>query len=186
MKKLTPAERKALSALQKKLKVLETNLVDAKRREGIDEYVSIKVEKRDARFTREKVEGGPDKATGRFLLFIKMTAKQTPVFVPLSAASGKNVAGFMYVIEGTGEGNIATAEVSVRGEGVAQVTMGTLQFAKIPKGRSATFRLDVTIRGRIGKQYQIVINRINYKLALADARYQQYLKPIPSEKLKFS
>ena len=92
----------------------------------------------------------------------------------------------MYQIEGTGEGIITTADVTVRGEGISQVTLGTLLYAKIPVGNTATFRIQTTIRGKIGKSYKIIINRINYKLTLQDPRYQQYIKEIVSDSVKFS
>jgi hypothetical protein len=186
MKKLTPAERKALSEMSARLKALQSELTEAKKREGLDAYVTIKVKDRQARFERTRTPDGPDKAVGRYLLFIDITAKQVPVLVPLSVASSKSVSGFMYHIEGTGEAAIATADVTARGQGLTQVGIGTLQLAKIAPGQTATFRVDIIIRGKIGKKYQIVVNRINYKLALTNARYQQYLKPIVSKGLRFA
>jgi hypothetical protein len=171
--------------MKTRLKSLQSELTEAKKREGIDAYVSVKVKDRQARFERTRNPDGRDKAVGRFQLFIDITAKQVSVLVPLSVASSKSVSGFMYHIEGTAEASIATADVSARGQGLTQVGIGTLQFAKIAPGHTATFRVDITIRGKIGKKYQIVINRINYKLALTDARYQQYLKPVVSKGLRF-
>jgi len=185
MKKPAPADKKLLKTLTSTLKKLQGDLVVAKRVEGIDEYIDVKVRYNDARFTRIKVENGKDKATGHYILDIAMTCKQGSVLVPLSIASGKTVTGFMYHIEGTGESAVASASVKVRGDGIQQVTIGTLEYCKIPAGKTATFRLQITIRGQIGKSYRIILNRLNYKLALSDARYQQYLKPIKSDQLRF-
>jgi hypothetical protein len=76
--------------------------------------------------------------------------------------------------------------VTVRGEGITQVTLGSLEFVRIPAGRTATLRIENRIRGKVGKQYQIVIHRMNYKRELSDARYAQYIKPIRGEMLRFS
>lgn len=186
MAKLTPENREALSVMKTKLTSLQKELAAANRREGIDPYVSVKVKRTDARFTRTKIKDAPDKAIGKYQLFVDIASKQVPVYVPLTIASSKKVTGFMYHIEGTGESSVESATVEVRGVGTTLLTLGTLEYAHIPAGGTATFRLDITIRGKIGKKYHIVINRLNYKLALADARYQQYLKPITSDSLKFS
>ncbi len=172
--------------MKSKLKSLQADLIDAKRREGIDDYIAVKGGDFRTNFERTKVESGPDKAVGRFQFAIAITAKQTSVYVPLSITSGKTVSGFMYHIEGTGEGSVATADVDIRDKAVTRISVGTLQYAKIPAGTTGTFRLDVTIRGQVGKKYSIVIDRINYKLALTDPRYQQYLKPTVTKAMKFA
>jgi hypothetical protein len=64
---------------------------------------------------------------------------------------------------------------------VSQVTVGTLRYAKIPAGETASFEIRAVMRGTYGKSYKIVFTRLNYKLRLADARYQQYLKEIHSK-----
>ncbi len=92
----------------------------------------------------------------------------------------------MYQIEGTAPGTIATTEIEVRGEGVSQISLGTLLYAKIPPGKTALFHIQVTTRGQVGKVYKIVFTRLNYKLELTDVRYEQYLKAIPSNAVKFS
>ncbi len=181
----TPQDKKLLRSLASQLKKLQSDLVVAKRTEGVDDYIQVKVQKNDARFTRIKVDDGKDKATGHYVLDVAITCKQGSVLVPLSISSGKAVTGFMYYIEGTGDSAVATANVRARGDGIQQVTIGTIEYCKIPAGKTATFRLQITIRGQIGKSYQIILNRLNYKLTLNDARYQQYLKPIKSDQLRF-
>jgi hypothetical protein len=64
--------------------------------------------------------------------------------------------------------------------------VGTLLYAKIPAGKTASFEIRAEIRGAFAKKYQIVFTRLNYKLQLTDARYQQYLKEIPSDIVTFS
>ncbi len=186
MKKLNPAEKKQLKTLADQVKVLEKELVVAKRKEGIDQYVTIKQKKQKTSFVRVKVETGPDRATGTFVIEIAITAKSVPVFVPLTIASGKTTSGFMYHIDGTSESAIGRAGVSVSGEGVKRITIGSLDYAELPPTVTGLFQLEVVIKGRVGQTYQVVINRINYKLALTDTRYQQYLKPLPSKHLRLA
>lgn len=186
MEKTSAANKKLLKDLHAQLKVLQAKLVEANKLEGKDVYIDVKVKKNQARFQRVKQKGVEDKAVGKFYLEIDMTAKQAEVFVPVSVASGKKTAGFMYQIEGTAPGSIVTTDVKVRGEGVSQVTVGTLLYAKIPTGKIASFQIQAEIRGSFGKRYKIVFTRLNYKLALKDARYQQYLKEISSDSVSFS
>lgn len=186
MEKPAAEKKRLLKEANAELKKLQAQLVVAKKAEGIDDYITPKVKKSQARYEVTRKNGEPDKGVGKFFLQINITAKKETVYIPLSIASGKKVAGFMYLIEGTGEGLITTAEVDSRGEGVTQVTIGTLLFAKIPPGVTSEFRIQATVRGKKGKTYTITINRINYKLDLTDARYQQYLKQIVSDSVKFS
>ena len=186
MKKISTDNKKFLKELQTQLKVLQDQLVQANKLEGKDAYIEVKIKKNQARFERIKQKGEDDKANGKFYIEIDITAKEENVFIPISIASGKKIAGFMYQIEGTAPGSIATADIRVRGEGVMQVTLGTLLYAKIPTGKTASFEIRATTRGAFGKTYKIVFTRLNYKLNLTDARYQQYLKEIHSESVKFS
>lgn len=186
MKKLSADEKKRVKELQTQIKGLQTKLVQVEKLEGKDPYVEVKVRKNQARFRRVKKKDQEDKAFGIFFLRIDITAEQRDIYVPLSIASGKKVAGVMYQIEGTAAGTIDTASLEVKGEGVSQVTVGTLLFAKVPAGRTGTFQLNASIRGSFGKKYKLVLTRLNYKLQLSDVRYQQYLKEIHSEQVTFS
>lgn len=186
MAKIPDLSKKLLKDLTGQLKQLQNELVVANKAEGKDDYIAVKVKKDQARFERVKVKGAKDKALGNYLIVIEITSKQVPIFMPLSIASSQKPTGFMYQIEGTGEGSVSKADVTVRGDGVTLVTVGTLVYAKISATKTATFRIQTTIRGKLGKSYKIIINRINYKLLLTDARYQQYLKPIVSDSVKLS
>jgi TolA-binding protein len=186
MTKALTNNKKLLKQLQTELRVLQEKLAEAHKLEGKDAYIDVRVKKNQARFERIKQKGVEDKAIGKFYIEVNITAKQVAVFVPISIASGKKVAGFMYQIEGTAEGSLATTDIKVRGETVSQVTLGTLVYAKIPAKETASFQIQATIRGKFGKAYKIVFTRLNYKLQLADARYQQYLKEIHSDTVTFS
>ncbi len=147
--------------------------------------IEIRVQKRQARFKRIRNPQGPDMGVGEFFLLVEITAVQVAVYIPLSVASGKKPAGFVYQIEGTGEGAIATTDISCKGDKITQLLLGTIRYAKIPPGETATFRLLVDIKGKIGKEYTIVINRIHYKHDPSDARYQKFLEEINTPTLKF-
>ncbi len=183
MKKISAEDKKRIKGLSAEVQVLEEKLVLAKKLEGKDAYIGVKIKKKQARAERIKLDDAKDKVLAKFYLEIEITAKQESVFIPLSIASGKKTAGFMYQIEGTAPGSIATADIKTRGEGVTQVTVGTLLYAKIPTGKTATFQIHATVRGLYGNAYKIVFTRLNYKLNLTDARYQQYLKEIHSESI---
>ncbi len=177
---------KRLKELTAELKQLQAELNEANRREGKDLYIEVKVRKNQGNFRRIKQKGVEDKAIGKFYLEIDITAKQEIVFIPISIASGKKVAGFMYQVEGTAEGSLASSDISVRGDGVTQVTLGTLRYAKLAPDTTATFQIKAAIRGHFGKVYKLVFTRLNYKRALTDVRYEQYLKEISSANVKFT
>lgn len=181
MKKTDSHNKKLLGELQNQLKKLQVDLVEAHKREGKDPYIVVAVKKTEAHFERVRVAGEEDKAFGKFFLEVAITAKQADVFIPLSVASGKKVAGFMYQIEGTAQGSVVSTDIKVRGDSIMQVTVGTLLYAKIPTGKTASFRVYARVRGRFGKIYKLVFTRLNYKLQVADLRYQQYLKELHSD-----
>lgn len=186
MEKISTENKKLLQALNTKLKDLQAQLVEANKLEGKDAFIDVRLEKNQARFKRVKRKDEEDTAIGMYFIEIHITAKQDTVFIPLSIASGKKTAGFMYQIEGTAPGSIASADVKLRGDGVSQVTLGTLFFAKIPTGKTGVFQIHATTRGNFGKEYKLVFTRLNYKLRLTDQRYLQYLKEIHSESVRFS
>ena len=178
MKKVSAVNKKRITQLNAEVNVLKGKLVEAEKKEGKDAYIGVKVKKNQAHAERIKLKDEKDKVLGKFYIEVDITAKQEDVFIPLSIASGKKIAGFMYQIEGTAEGRVDTAEVRVRGEGVTQVTVGTLLYARVPKGETASFEIRATVRGTYNNTYKIIFTRLNYKLRLADARYEQYLKEI--------
>lgn len=184
MKKISTEDKKLIKELNAEIKALRVKLAQVEKLEGKDDYISVKVKKNQARFEKIKKKGRDDIAKGKFYLELDIIAKKVDVFVPISIASGKKTAGFMYQIEGTAAGSIATADLKIRGEGVSQIIIGTLLFAKIPAGKSCTFQVRATINGEFGKVYKIVFTRLNYKLNLTEARYHRYLKEIKSESVK--
>lgn len=150
-----------------------------------NEHIFFKVKESQTHFTKAKDEDGHTIGRGQFLLQVDVMALQGTVYIPMSIASGKKPTGFVYQIEGTAEGAISTAQVSCKGEGITQVTLGTLVYAKIPQGKTANFRLVVHIKGSVNKVFKVVINRINYKLDPSDARYKKFDADIGTKELKF-
>jgi hypothetical protein len=151
-----------------------------------DGSLSLRIQKTQKRFKKIKNPDGPDIGVGYFLLEFDVTAVAKELYIPLSIASGKKPTGFVYQIEGTAKGAISTAEVTVRGDAVTQVTMGTILYAKIPAGTKAAFRMLIEIRGKMQNGYRIVINTINYKTDMNAARYQKFQETFGTETLKLS
>ncbi len=175
------ANKKLIKELKLRIKELQAKLEHAMKVEGIDPNIEVKVKKNQGRVEKVRKRGEEDKVFGRFYMEVAITAEQSDVFVPISIASGKKTAGFMYQIEGMSESLIGNANVKVRDTGVTQVKLGTLLFAKISAGKTATFQIRAKIQGKENKKYKIVITRLNYKLNLTQARYNQYLKSIDSK-----
>ena len=149
------------------------------------EVIRVRLLKTQARFARIRNPEGRDSGVGEFLLLVEVAAQHEALFVPLSIASGKKPTGFVYHIEGTGQGALSTATISCTGQGVTQITLGTIVYTKIPAGKAATFRILVTMQGFVNESYGIVINKIHYKSDPSDARYQKCLNQIPSKVIRF-
>ncbi len=183
MKKTIPvANKKRIKDLQGQVKKLSTEL--EKTLAG-NERIKVRVEKAQARFKRIRNPEGPDSGIGEFFLLVDVTAVTDTVHIPISIASGKKPTGFVYQIEGTATGAIVTTDISCKGKGVTQITLGTIVYAKVPKGMTATFRIVIEIRGRVGNTYGIIINRIHYKRTLSDARYEKYTEEVSSRTVEF-
>lgn len=150
-----------------------------------DGRLFYKVKESKAFLTKEPGQGGRTAYHGQFTLYLDIIALQETLYVPLSIASGKKPTGFVYQIEGTGQGLISTTDISCKGDGVTQVTLGTLVYVKIPQGKAATFRIYVDMKGSANKEYRVVIARINYKLDPSDARYKKFDADLATKTVKF-
>jgi hypothetical protein len=137
----------------------------------------------EGRFKRVRNPHGKDGAIAEFFILVEIAPTMGTIYIPLSIASGKKATGFVYQIEGTKEANIMTADVSCKGSGVTEITLGTLRYAKIPKGSKATFRILIEVAALMHNTYHITLNRINYKYDPSDARYKHYDEGIESGKL---
>lgn len=181
-----PVKKLPLSARdQNQIRALQPALKKNKRGFGANEHFQLEVQKSQARSKKAKSKKESAAGIGEFFLLVDITAREEDIYIPLSIASGKKSTGFVYQIEGTAEGTIFTTKLSVRGDGVTQITWGTLLYAKIPKNKTGTFRILITTRGKRGKTYKVVITRVNYKLSLRERRYKRFEAEIVSESTKF-
>lgn len=181
----TPTPQQLIKKLQAQVQKLEKELAALQGPVPEDEYIEVKLLKSQARFERIEKKDAPDHGIGHYLLEVQVRAKKADVYMPVSIASGKKSTGFVYMIEGTAEGNIVKTDISVRGDGLTQITSGTLKYAKIAHGKKAEFRMQIEMRGKVGKAYAIVIDRVHYKLSPSDARYKRNEKTLRSRTLQF-
>lgn len=149
-----------------------------------DTPLQVVVQKSQARFKKIRDPEVRNTGLGEFFLLIDISALGKDLYIPLSIASGKKPAGFVYQIEGTSAASLSTTDISCSGKGVTQITLGTILYSRIPAGKTATFRILIEIRGTTGEAYRIVINRINYKFAPTDARYEKFLDELSTKTLK--
>lgn len=187
MKKLTSAQEELITKLKAQIKKLEAEITKVDKATGKTESVAVtvKLAKSQARFERIKKQNERDEGIGEFFMQVDVTAGEKAVFVPLSIASSRKPTGFIYQIEGTGKGDIATADVTSRGAGVTQITLGTILYTRIPAGKTGSFRILVEIRGHVHKEYRVTITRMNYKFDPSDSRYQRYEKAFSSKMVRF-
>lgn len=152
-----------------------------------NETAPIAVRARDLNETvrRTRIPDKPDPVIGTFWFTLEVTTLAHDIYLPVSIASGKKPTGFVYQIEGTAEGSIVKTDISCRGDGITQVTLGTLVYCKIPAGSTALFRIRIEVRGKVGKEYQIAIRQINYKRDPGDTRYQKVAQSIRSKQVRF-
>lgn len=148
--------------------------------------LSVHIQKAHARFDKLHDKNQPGAVAAEFFTILDITATAGDVYIPVSIASGKKPTGFIYQIEGTAEGVISTTNISCDGDGIAQVTLGTIRYCKIPAGKTGVFRILIEIRGETGEEYVILINRINYKHDPTDARYEKLVTNISTKKLRTS
>lgn len=150
------------------------------------EHIEVKLIKTDETYKKSMdIKQRGELGIGRYAIVLSVTALKEALHIPASVGTGRVSTGFVYVIEGTEKGKTASAEISCRGEGVATVTSGSISYWKIAPGKTAQIKLYIQIKGaRIGT-YQIVVNRINYKLNPSDMRYTRFLTDIRTGVLEF-
>lgn len=147
--------------------------------------LNVRVKDTNAHFRRLHEPGMLESGLGKFFLLLEITAADKDIYVPLSLASGKKPTGFVYEIEGTKEGVISTTDISCEGDGISQVTLGTILYCKIPAMATAGFRLFIETRGALGGEYHVVVSQINYKHDPRDARYVKAMEVLESASVKF-
>lgn len=146
------------------------------------------IEQLQKHFAKVHDAKGSASGMGQFLLHVQVTAVTETIYIPLSISSGKKPTGFTYQIEGTGESAIVTTDISLRDvkeSGVTQILLGTITYVEIPKDMTATFRIRIDFKGKIGEEYAIAITRLEYKNKPSDARYQKYVEETRTDTLRF-
>ena len=179
------AKKEVLKKIKKRAQTLLTERNAKQKTKGSAASVIVKIQKSQSR--SKKIDSQTDNkvSSGVFLIKLDVTAIKEMVYVPLSISSSKKPTGFMYYIEGTGPSDIYRAGVTSRGDGITRITLGTITYIKIPAKKTASFRLMIETRGRIGKTYKIIVSRINYKSAPQDSRYIRLDKQISTKSVKF-
>lgn len=175
MAKKTPDPKvKLVADLKKQVSALQRQIAEIP--------FTINVQKTDAHFYRlKKQKDSDDLGLGKFLLLVDITPHKETLYIPVSIASGRKSAGFIYQVEGTAS-STATATISTKG--AVTVTSGTISYCKILPGKTATFKIFTEVTGAEGKKYTVVISRINYKLNPNDLRYRRFLTEIHTKVLK--
>ena len=147
--------------------------------------MTLQLRDTDAHFSKlRNQKNSDDLGLGNYLLIVDITASKDTLYIPLSIASGRKSTGFVYQIEGSTKSS-ATATISSKGEGIMTVTSGSIAYCKIPAGKTTTFKIHAEVTGAEGKEYSVVISRINYKLNPNDLRYRRFLTEVRSRTLKF-
>lgn len=152
---------------------------------SLDGFITIEIGETNAYFNKiRNPKGSDDFGLGKFYLLVNVTAGKELLYIPVSVASGRKSTGFIYQIEGTAS-SVADAEITLKSKDVMTVTSGSISYAKIPAGKTATFKVLAEVTAPLRKEYRLVISRINYKLNPSDLRYKRFVTEIGSEVLKF-
>ena len=152
----------------------------------LEQGISVRLQRTNAQFRKVHIQGGDDIGKGTFLFLLNITALSRDVYIPLSVASGKKPTGFIYQIEGTKEGMISSADISCEGREISQITLGTITYGKIPATKTGTLRIIIEMQGKLGGEYTVVLNRMQYKYNTSDARYLKLEENLRSESVSFS
>jgi hypothetical protein len=125
------------------------------------------------------------KGLGVFFLLFEITAGPQALHIPISIASGRKSAGFLYLVEGGSEG-VSTAVIQAKGgKGVTTVTSGSVVYTKIPSGMTASFIVNAEIIGLLRENYKIVVSTISYKTSPNDFRYKKFQTALSTSDLPF-
>lgn len=150
-----------------------------------DTYITVVTQKTEAHFSAGYDRDRTDRlGVGSYFFNLTVTAHASTVYVPISIASGRKSTGFIYQVEGTGEGT-GTGSVDGRGDGVTTISFGSITYFKIPPERTVSFKILVQVTAPRKHSYKVVIGRVNYKLNTSDARYKRLITDIGTKAVKF-
>lgn len=125
------------------------------------------------------------KGLGSYFLLFEITAGIDALYIPISIATGRKSAGFLYVVEGTGVGTPTVALTGKGGSDVTTVSSGSIVYTKIPSGKTASFVLNGEIIGELERSYRILVSTISYKTNPNDFRYKKFQVNVSTDTLEF-
>ncbi len=150
--------------------------------------MSVRVVRTQMHFYKDKLPRQAEyvgKGLGTYFLLFEITAGPDALFIPISIATGRKSAGFLYVVEGGGVG-IPTALIQDKGgKEISIVTSGSIVYTKIPPGKTASFVLNAEIVGELERSYKLMVNTISYKTNPNDYRYKKFQSDLGTETLTF-
>lgn len=150
--------------------------------------MTVRVVRTQSHFYKDKLprqEEYTGKGLGTYFLLFEITAGSDALYIPISIATGRKSAGFLYVVEGTGVGVPTVALMEKGGKDVTTVTSGSIVYTKIPAGKTGTFVLNGEIIGETERSYRIVLSTISYKTNPNDFRYKKFQTTIATDNLEF-
>ncbi len=150
--------------------------------------MSVRIVRRQSHFYKNKLPKVAEyagKGLGTYFLLFEIVAGPDALYIPISIATGRKSAGFLYVIEGNGTGTPTALIQGKGGKEISTVTSGSIVYTKIPAGKTATFIMNAEIVGELDRSYKIILNTISYKTNPNDYRYKKFQSDLGTEMLMF-
>ncbi len=150
--------------------------------------MTVRVVRTQSHFYKDKLprqEEYAGKGLGTYFLLFEITAGGEALYIPISIATGRKSAGFLYVVEGTGIGTPTVALLGKGGKDVTTVSSGSIVYTKIPPGRLASFVLNGEIMGELERSYRILVSTVSYKTNPNDFRYKKFQANLCTDTLEF-
>lgn len=150
--------------------------------------LSLRVVRTQAHFYETKLPRQSEykgKGLGVYFLLFEVTSGIEALYIPISIATGRKSAGFLYVTEGDGKGATTVALTSEGGREVTTITSGSVVYTRIPAGKTAMFRINGEVIGTKEEVYRILITTVSYKVNPNDFRYKKFYTELSTEKLFF-
>ena len=150
--------------------------------------MTVRVVRTQSHFYKDKLprqEEYAGKGLGVYFMLFEITAGPDALYIPISIATGRKSAGFLYVVEGTGVGTPTVALLGKGGKDVTTVSSGTIVYTKIPQGKTATFVVNAEVIGQVERSYRVLVSTISYKTNPNDLRYKKFQVDIGTDTLLF-
>ncbi len=150
--------------------------------------MTVRVIRTQSHFYKSKLPSQEEykgKGLGTYFLLFEITAGPDALYIPISIATGRKSAGFLYVVEGDGTGTPTALIQGKGGKEVSTVTSGSIVYTKIPGGKTAAFIVNAEIVGTTEHSYRIVVNTISYKTNPNEYRYKKFHTELGTDSLVF-